>query len=67
MASLNQKYFQTIHSQTHDEYDYKVVKPLGSPMILFSITDGQTMPVPVPIASLHFQCQNGRKYDISAL
>jgi hypothetical protein len=49
---LNSKYFQTIHDDTDDTWDYHVVRPLGNPMVLFSKEDGS------PLAALHLECQN---------
>jgi hypothetical protein len=61
---LNPKYFKVVHSQTHDNYDYKVVQPLGNPMVLFSVGSEEdnssiTPIVPVtPLASLHLRCKD---------
>lgn len=60
---LNQKYFKTIYSETVDNYDYLVIKPLDNPMILFSVVEGQPV---VPLASLHLRCQDTFNNDKEA-
>jgi len=52
MITLNTKYFQTINTKKHGEFEYTVYKPLGNPMILYSKKDGTAL------ASLHLRCQD---------
>ena len=52
---LDLKYFETLYSETFDNYEYSVIRPLGNPMILFSKIDG------TPLASLHLRCQENYK------
>jgi len=49
---LNNKYFEQLYVEKHNGYSYYVIKPLDSPMILFSKKDG------TPLASLHLRCQD---------
>lgn len=48
---LNSKYFNTIHTESHNGNHYSVIRPLDNPMILFSEIDGS------PLASVHLRCQ----------
>jgi hypothetical protein len=52
--SLDRNYFQVIHEQEGTHCNYQVVRPLGSPMILFSTSDPRG---PIPLASIHFEAQ----------
>src|SRR3990172_3988924 len=52
---LNSQYFLTVDSRTDNGFEYTIVIPKDSPLILFSKVDG------LPIASIHLKCQTGSK------
>nr|QBK88640.1 MAG: RNA polymerase Rpb1, domain 1 [Mimivirus LCMiAC01] len=52
MTRLNTKYFKTVGTKKHGEFEYTIYKPLDNPMILYSKKDGTAL------ASLHLRCQN---------
>jgi hypothetical protein len=49
--SLDRTYFRTIAKRTHGDYIYTTIRPIDSPMILFSKVTGD------PLVSLHFKAQ----------
>lgn len=49
---LNEKFFKKIYSESQNDSEYFVVRPLDYPLILFSKKDGS------PLASLHLKCQD---------
>ena len=55
--SLDYKYFTTIHAETHNNVSYRVVKPVGHPMILFSETEGYEG---TPLACVQLKCNTAR-------
>lgn len=52
---LSTKYFKTILTEEHNEYTFKIIRPIGHPIVLFSKIDGS------PLASIHLKCQNDDK------
>lgn len=51
MNTLNSKYFKTLSTRVNGDTEYVMIKPLDSPMVLFSKIDG------TPLAALHLRCQ----------
>lgn len=56
---LDRKYFKVISTKTIDGEFYKVVRPIGPHMVLFSKMDG------LPLASLSLRCPTGVKTVIT--
>jgi hypothetical protein len=49
--SLSTTYFQTIHSEIHNDLKYTIMRPLDNPLMLFS-ADGTAL------ASIHLRCRD---------
>jgi hypothetical protein len=58
--SLRSKYFVEISSETLNGFNHRVLRPVGSPLILFSKVDGSAL------ASIHFRAQNGSAKSLFA-
>lgn len=52
---LSNRYFKTILTEEHNEYTFKIIRPIGHPIVLFSKIDGS------PLASIHLKCKNNEK------
>ena len=57
LTMLSYKYFTTIHAETHNNVSYRVVRPLGHPMILFSDAEGYEG---TPLACVQLKCNTAQ-------
>eukprot|EP01103_Thecamoeba_quadrilineata_P004979 TRINITY_DN14840_c0_g1_i1.p1 TRINITY_DN14840_c0_g1~~TRINITY_DN14840_c0_g1_i1.p1 ORF type:complete len:453 (-),score=55.91 TRINITY_DN14840_c0_g1_i1:22-1335(-) len=59
--NLDKRYFDVLHTKTHENTKYYIVQPKGNPMVLFSDVDGS------PLASVHLKCQGTSTYAKSLI